>query len=101
MTVAGDDLRGRYRRQPQCITDELLDLGRNVRVRADGTAQLHHRNRGPCRAQPLPVTLDLQCPESDLGAEGGRLGVDAVRAADHHGVAMLACHADQRLKQFR
>ena len=42
-----------------------------------------------CGSQPGAIAVDLQRPQRDLGAERGRLGVDAVRAADHHGVAML------------
>ena len=40
-------------------------------------------------AQALEVGAHLEGPHAELEAEGDRLGVDAVRAPDLHGVAEL------------
>ena len=51
------------------------------------------------RAQPLAVAAHLQRPQRELHAERRRLGVDAVRAADHRRVAELAGPVrDRRLR---
>ena len=52
-------------------------------------------------AQPVAVAVDLQRPQRDLGAERRRLGVDAVRAPDHHRVAVGAGEVDHRVEQRR
>ncbi len=100
VTVAGDHLRGGNRSQPECVADVSFDLGRDVRVRAHRTAQLHHRDVVAGRPQARAVAVDLQCPEGDLRAERGRLGVDAVGPADHHRVAVLVGDAHQRGEQL-
>ena len=79
-----------------------LDLGWNVGIGSDGAAELHHRDVVACGAQTGAVAIDLERPEGDLGAERGRLGVNAVGAADHHGVAVLpgeAHHGGQQLRR--
>ena len=100
MTISGDHLRRRHRPQLEGVTDVGLDLRRDVGIRADRAAELHHRDRLARRPQAGPVTVDLRRPQRHLGAERGRLGVDAVRPADHHGVAMGAGQRHERTEQL-
>jgi hypothetical protein len=99
VTVARDHLRGWHRTQAQRRADMALDRWRDVRVGADGAAELHHRHRLARGRQAVHVTIDLQRPQRQLGAERRRLGVDPVGAADHHGVAVPAGQFDQRCPQ--
>ena len=62
------------------------------RCRPRPTACTPPRSRSPCAAGA--IAIELQRPQRDLGAERGRLGVDAVGAADHHRVAVLAGEGD-------
>jgi hypothetical protein len=47
--------------------------------------------------ETVSVALELEGPAGELGAEGDRLGVDAVRPPGHDGVAVLLSTADDRL----
>ena len=89
VAVAGDHLGGGHRAETEGQAHMGLHRRGHVRVRADGTAQLHHGDRAARCPQPLTITVDLERPQRDLGAERGGLGVDPVRAADHHRVAVL------------
>ena len=99
MPVAGDHLRGRHGCQRQCRRDVCLDGGVDVAERAHRAAQLAHGHGVAGRTQSSAVTVDLQRPQRHLGSERGGLGVDAVRAADHHRVAVLAGQPNQRAQQ--
>ena len=99
MTVPRDHLGGRHRPQSQRVADVGLDRGIDVGVGADRAGQLADGDGVASRTQPPAVAVGLQCPEGQLGPEGGRLGVDAVGAADHGGVAELEGPALQRPDQ--
>ena len=101
VTIAGDDLSRRYRLEPEAVADLHLDRRVDVGVRADRSAELAHGDRLPGGTEPTTITFDLQCPERDLAAERHRLGVDAVRAPDHHSVAMRVGEVDDCLQQRR
>jgi hypothetical protein len=74
--------------QPQVAADLLLDLRRHVREVAHRPRQLADGHRLPGPPQPLQVAPGLDVPDGRLEAEGGRLGVHAVRARDGEGVAV-------------
>ena len=67
---------------PRAAQTWLLDGGVDVRVGADRSRELPDGDRlaGPAKARA--VAVGLQAGEGELGAEGGRLGVHAVGAAD-------------------
>jgi hypothetical protein len=62
--------------------DPLLDLRVEVRERADRAADLADGHARPRARQTLAVAARLVEPEREGEPERGRLGVDAVRAAD-------------------
>ena len=64
--------------------------GRHRGVRPDGAADLAHADRGRGGRQAGAAPPHLVDPEGELQPEGHRLGVDAVRAAHHQGVLVLA-----------
>ena len=76
-----------------------LDGGVDVAERAHCATELAHADRVASSAQTLAVAIDLQCPQRHLGAERGRFGVDAVRSADHHGVAVFTSESHQHAQQ--
>ncbi len=89
VAVAGDHLGGRHRVQRRAP--------RQRAARSTGrcccTCRLHRSACPPPRrglVQAEAIAIDLQRPQRHLGAERGGLGMDAVGAADHHGVAVLA-----------
>ena len=91
VAVHGDRLGGRYRRQAEGTTDVGFDPRVDVRVGTDRAGQLPDRHPAPLHApEALDVSSDLQGPQRELGAEGGRLGVHPVCAAGHRGVDALA-----------
>ena len=75
--------------QAQLLADEVLDARVDVVVGADGAADLADRGVDRDEAHALEVAADLEGPHAELHAEGDRLGVDAVRAADLHRVPEL------------
>ena len=82
--VALDDLRRHRRRlEPEAAADVRLDRGgrcANVPTAPESLPTLIVVARAP---HPLDVALHFRVPERQLQAEGHRLGVHAVRAADH------------------
>ena len=102
MAIAADDLgRRRVRLQAQSVEHVLLDLGADVGVGADRAGDAAHADHLARSRQPLGVALELGQPAGGLEAEGHRLGVDAVAAADHRRVAMLERQASHDLGQPR
>ena len=96
MAVAWDDLcRHRLDAEAQLGGDMLLDLGRDLRERSyrarDGAGS-DATARGD---QPLPVARELGIGLGELEPECGRLGVDAMAAADGWGQLVLKCAALQ------
>ena len=60
-----------------------------ARVGADGARELADAHALERPREPLAVAVELERPARELRAEGDRLGVDAVRAADHRRRAVL------------
>ena len=89
VAVARHDLRrDRLGREPEPPSTAGLDLGRVVGERADRAGQLADRDLVARLDQRAPAAAQLGVPARALEAEGDRLGVDAVRAADHGRVAV-------------
>ena len=85
VAVPGDDLGGRYRREAEGGAHPRLDGRIDVRVGADGTRELADGDRLAGRPHAPAVAVRLQRPQRVFRAEGGRLGVHAVRApGDRH-----------------
>ena len=83
VAVAGDHLGGGHRLQPERVAHVALDGGVDVGVRADRARSACRRppprgRRAGGRGRGRPAG-----PQGELGAEGRRLGVHAVGAADH------------------
>ena len=75
---------------PSRGADARLDRRIEMRERADGAGDLS--DLGPSRGRAearIDVAQDLRVPERELQAERHRLGMDAVRPADHRCSAML------------
>ena len=90
MTVALHDLRGdRLDAEAELAADALLDMRRHGRVGADGAGDLADRDRLDGVGQTSAVASGLVNPAGQLEAEGGRLAVDPVRAADAERVLVL------------
>jgi hypothetical protein len=100
VAVALDDLvRDGIGRRDRGGGRRRLDVGPQVGERADRARQLSDAH---VLARPLEtraVASHLLVPERELETERDRLGVDAVRAADHHRVAMLEGAPAQRRAQ--
>ena len=90
MPVARDDLgRDRLDLQPQLVGDVLFDIGIDVGEGADGAGNGAGGDLRPCRHQPLAVAGEGGVVARQLEAEGRRLGMDAVAAADGRRVLVL------------
>ena len=79
----------RRRLQAETAADVGLDRGRQVRKRADGARELADRYGLARAAHTGDVPRELREPERQLQAERHRLGMHAVRAADHRRPPML------------
>ena len=66
-----------------------LDLGVDGGVRADRARELADAVHLERAREPRPVAVELERPAGELPAEGRRLGVDPVRAADADRVPVL------------
>ena len=89
--VAGDDLRGRHRREPErARTRSARPRDRCWSTCRPRPTACRPRSARRARSEPLAVAAHLHRPERELRAERGRLGVDAVGAPDHRRVAVLA-----------
>ena len=90
MAVALEDLRGaRSGLEPEALAGDPLDLGIGRGVGADGARELADPHSFERPGDARAVTLEREGPAGELETEGGGLGVDAVRAADRQGLAML------------
>ena len=79
VAVSCDHLRrDRIRFEPEPLTRNALDLGVELRVRADRPGELADTVRLECVQQTRARPVELERPAGELPAEGRRLGVDAV-----------------------
>ncbi len=63
---------------PQAAQGALLELGRQVRVRANRAGDLAHGDFLTGSREPQPAALDLRQVTGEHDAEAHRLGADAV-----------------------
>ena len=90
MTVARDHLRrGGLAGQPEALAGDALHLRVAAAVDADRAGELSDPDPLQRPHEPMPVALQLERPAGQLRPERDRLGMDAVRTADHGGVAVL------------
>ena len=90
VTIALNDLRRDGRRlETQTPADVRFDRRRQVRERADRARQLADADRRLRALDAIDRALNFRVPERQLETERHRLGVDAVRTADHRRAAML------------
>ena len=90
MAVARDHLgRGVLAPQAERVHHPLLDRGAERGVGPHGPGELADRGALDRAAQPLQVAVGLEGEAGQAQPEGGRLGVDAVGAADAERVAVL------------
>ena len=87
------------RLEPERAAHFGFDRRRQMRERPDRTRQLAHARDGLRPAQSLAVPADLGEPEGELQAERHRLGVHAVRPADHRRAAVLHRPVPDRRRQ--
>src|SRR6478672_9406991 len=90
MPVSCDYLRGdRIGLQAEPLARDTLDLGVDRGVGAYRPGQLADATLLECALQARVSAIELERPAGELPAEGRRLGVDSVRAADAHGAPVL------------
>ena len=85
-----DLCRDRRRLEPELAADVCLDLRRQMRACADCAGQFADGDARLEGLEPFKCAAELVVHQGHLEAEGGRLGVDAVAAADHRSVHVLA-----------
>ena len=96
VAVARHDLGGDVLApQPEPLHHPRLDRGRNRGVGADRAGELAEGELVEGRLEAREVAVGLEGEARQPQAEGGRLGVDAVGAADAERVAMLQRPLDQ------
>ena len=90
MAIPRYDLRGdRLGKEAEPLAGDPLDLRIPPAVRPHGAGELADAHALERPLEALAVPLELERPPGELGAEGDRLGMDAVRPACHHGLAVL------------
>src|SRR4249919_1351084 len=95
MAVALEDLRGaRSGLEPEPLAGDPLDLGIGRGVGANGAGELADPHSFERPGDAGPVTFEPEGPAGELETEGRGLGVDAVRAADRQGLALLLGASD-------
>ncbi len=100
VTIALNDLRrDRSRLQVHAPADVALDRGRYVRERPDRAGDLAHANLIDGTGKALQLAIEFGVEVRELQSERDRLGVDAVRAADHRRVLVLLGLFLERLEQ--
>jgi hypothetical protein len=97
VAVARDDLgRDGLGLKAELVERLGLDLRVKVAVHADRAGDLADRDRARRARDPLGRARDLGVPARERQPGGDRLGVDAVRPADHRRGRMLACAPGER-----
>src|SRR3954451_24878994 len=97
MPVARDHLCGSgFGHQSKAGARNPLHLGVAAAVDPDRARDLPDADAGESALDAVAVALELEGPARELGAEGDRLGMDAVSSPDHHGGAMLLRAASDR-----
>ena len=100
VAVARDDLgRDRLRFQAKLFRNVSLHARVDIGEGADGAGDFRRRDLGARSDEPLPAAGEFGIGIGELQPEGGRLGMDAVAAADGDGVLMLDGAALQRGEQ--
>ena len=74
--------------RPERGEDLGLDVRPEVAVRPDRARDLAGADLVDRGREPRPAAIDLERPAGELEAERGRLGMDRVGAAHHHGVRL-------------
>ena len=77
-----------------------LEVGRRRRVGADGAGDRADARLAEGALEPVGVAVGLEREAGELDAERRRLGLDAVRAADHQRVDVLARARGKRVDQL-
>ena len=102
MAVPLQDLRrGRSRLEPERLAREAFDVGGRRRVRADRPGDLPDAKAVERRLDAHAVAVELEGPAEELQTERGRLGVNAVRAADRERVTVLFGACDDGVGRTR
>ena len=101
VAVPGQHLGGRHRSQTQPLADVALHGGVDVGVRPDRPGQLPDADGVAGPPEAVTVAPHLEGPQRQLGPHRGRLGVDAVGAADHGDVAQPPGPVRDRLFELR
>ena len=84
MPVALDDLRRHRRRfEAEPRADARFDRGIEMGERPDGAGDLADRHHVARSKHPVQIALKLGVPQRELQAERHRLGMDAMRSANH------------------
>ena len=100
VTVAGDDLRAdRLGLKAKLCADMLFHRRVDIGECAHRTGNRAGGNLGPCGPQTGQVAVHFGVEAGKGQAHGGRLGVDAVAAADAHRILVLERAAFQRGQQ--
>ena len=97
MPVTRDHLgRDRLGLEAEPVARDALDLGVDRRVRSDGSRELADAALLERPPDAVACAVELERPAGELPAEGRRLGVDPVRAADADRVAVLLREPNDR-----
>ena len=100
MAVALNNLIGNQRRlESGLAADVRLDFGRDLREGAHGAGNLPDADIVDGFLKTREMARHFLIPERQLQSEGDRLGVHAVRAADHHGPFIFARLAAQHVHE--
>ena len=98
--IARDDLRAhRLRREAERAERARLDRRREVRVRPDRAGDLADGDLRARRGEARLAARDLGVVPGERETEGDRLGEDAVAAADHRRLRVLARAPRERGEQ--
>ena len=100
VAVARDDLRRDWLdRKTQLVGNMCLDTRVDVGEGADGARDRAGRDAAPRRLEPFAVARELGIGLGQFQPEGGRLGMDAVAAANAQRVLVLEGAPFQRLEE--
>src|SRR5262245_44188378 len=90
MPVAWYNLCGnRFWFQTKTRTDKCLDFGINVSEGPDRSRTFAKGDFLLCLEQAFTAAMHLSVPVGHFQTKGNGLGMDAVRATNHHGILML------------